>query len=158
MKKRLSIFCACAILMSSISLCDFNVVNKEDNVTNKNITISMDDNLKLVGSVSDSYLEEFSTKVIDNTANKSSRKMRINSIAPSVYSGEQYMTDIKNQGSYGACWIFSSIAAIESNLVKKGVDSKDIDLSEAGLLYFAYNRPVNETKDTITVLNEKAYS
>ncbi len=44
---------------------------------------------------------------------------------------------IRNQGSYGVCWAFSTIACMEINLMKKGY--KEVDLSELHLVYYTYN-------------------
>lgn len=51
-----------------------------------------------------------------------------------------YVTNIKNQGSYGTCWSFATIAAIESSLIKNNNIDKNIDLSEAQLVYFSFNK------------------
>lgn len=44
---------------------------------------------------------------------------------------------IRNQGGYGVCWAFSTIACMEINLMKKGY--KEVDLSELHLVYYTYN-------------------
>ena len=57
----------------------------------------------------------------------------------------KYITEnlpaIRDQGEYGTCWAFSSIALCEINLMKKGYS--DVDLSELHLAYFA-NHSVND--------------
>ncbi len=51
-----------------------------------------------------------------------------------------YVTPIKNQGFYGTCWSFSSMAAMESSLLSKGETvSSTPDYSERHLEYFQYN-------------------
>ncbi len=52
--------------------------------------------------------------------------------------GNSYVSKVKNQGDYGTCWSFGTIAAIESNLIKSNLASPDIDLSEWHLAYFNY--------------------
>jgi len=47
---------------------------------------------------------------------------------------------IENQGYTDTCWAFASIAAIESNLIKKGYENSSVNLSENHLAYFFYNR------------------
>ena len=55
---------------------------------------------------------------------------------------EKYITSnlpaIRNQGSYGVCWAFSTISLVETNLIKKGITTSEIDLSELHLINFTY--------------------
>ena len=44
-----------------------------------------------------------------------------------------YITSVKNQYSLGTCWSFSSISAVESNALKKGLGT--FDLSESHMIY-----------------------
>lgn len=47
---------------------------------------------------------------------------------------------VEDQGNTNTCWAFSTIAAIESNLIKKGYENENVNLSENHLAYFFYNR------------------
>jgi hypothetical protein len=55
-----------------------------------------------------------------------------------------YMTDVKSQKSRGTCTIFSTTALLEALLIKKGLASKDIDLSEEWLEYLAMSNQNDE--------------
>ena len=68
-------------------------------------------------------------------------------LTPKFYQAGSSFTDkivsnykVKNQGSYSTCWAFSLASAAEINLVKKGVTTDFLDLSESHLAYFFFNR------------------
>lgn len=50
------------------------------------------------------------------------------------------VTAIEDQYDSMNCWAFASVAAIESNLLKKGYANASLNLSENHLAYFFYNR------------------
>lgn len=56
------------------------------------------------------------------------------------YNNKDNMPVIRDQGEEGACWAFGTMAAIESDLISKGEASRDIDLSELQLAYFAAHK------------------
>ena len=47
-----------------------------------------------------------------------------------------YITSVKNQNPYGACWAFAFIGASEASIYKQGLGTADTDLSEWQLAYF----------------------
>lgn len=53
---------------------------------------------------------------------------------------EGYVTSIKQQSPYGSCWAFAMVAAAETSVIKKGYETNALDLSEAQLVHFYYNR------------------
>lgn len=60
-----------------------------------------------------------------------------------------WVTSVKNQGNYESCWSFSSLAAIETNLIKNGRADASIDLSENQFAYFFYNRQPDKLGYTV---------
>lgn len=56
---------------------------------------------------------------------------------------------IENQGMTDTCWAFASIAAMESNLIKKGYEDENVNLSENHLAYFFYNRQTDPVGYTV---------
>ena len=51
---------------------------------------------------------------------------------------EAPVTSIKNQNSSGTCWAYSSLAFLESEIIKKHPEMKDIDLCESFLVSKTY--------------------
>lgn len=75
---------------------------------------------------------------------------------------EGYLPAVRNQGSWGACWSFSLIGAMEVSMVRDmDVSTDDADLSERHLAYFAYNTGCdvleNADDDTMTHTPERYY-
>lgn len=67
---------------------------------------------------------------------------------PSSYDSRDYgyITSVKDQGSTGNCWAFSSISAFESDSIVKGIDDLDTaNYSEAHLVWFAKNSATTDT-------------
>lgn len=54
---------------------------------------------------------------------------------------QNYITPVKNQGSYGTCWAFAAINSAETDMIMEGKMSvASADLSEAQFAYFFYHR------------------
>lgn len=70
------------------------------------------------------------------------------------------VSPVKNQGSYGTCWAFASIASAESSALKKNLTNQ-IDLSELQLAYYTYhkeNDPLGLTTGDYTQSNKVSTS
>lgn len=63
--------------------------------------------------------------------------------APDSFYITPNLPNMRDQGIYGTCWAFSAIGASEASLIRKGIATKDINLSESHLAYFFYNKATN---------------
>ena len=59
--------------------------------------------------------------------------------AENVYDMRGMLPPVRDQGDFSTCWSFAVTGAMESNLIKKGLAEKDIDLSEYYLSYYTFN-------------------
>lgn len=66
-------------------------------------------------------------------------------VLPTRYDSRErgYVTSVKDQNPWGACWAFGTLSAGETSMIKKGIASTDIDLSEMHLAYFFYQCPAD---------------
>lgn len=74
---------------------------------------------------------------------------------PSYYSSRDlgYVTGVRDQRPWDTCWAFSSLACGETSLLKKGLATSSLDLSERHLAYFFYNTPPDPLKLTVNDRN-----
>ena len=74
---------------------------------------------------------------------------------PAAYDSRVYgyVTDVRNQEPYGTCWAFATLAAAESSLIKSGLATNSVDLSEYHLTYFSYS----QNKDPLGNTDEDCY-
>lgn len=89
-------------------------------------------------------------------------------VLPSSYRSDQvsvnsvsanYLPEgFRDQGSYGTCWSFSALGACEASLIRKGLATRAIDLSERHLAYYFYNKgvtsdPLGGTRGDYNIVN-----
>ena len=91
----------------------------------------LEDGIAQTGYISDSFSEKRQEVQKEDTEGllKSAAEQ-----LPGQYRTQQ-LPAVRNQGGYGTCWAFSTIACMEINLMKKGYG--ETDLSELQLIYFA---------------------
>lgn len=99
----------------------------------------------LVESSSDGVSTDESSAGTDSdstaTINTGSADVSLDTSLPSSYSlvAQNDVTSVKDQGSYGSCWTFATMASLESNLLMN--KNLTYDLSELQLAYFTYHNP-----------------
>ncbi|MBN1638250.1 MAG: T9SS type A sorting domain-containing protein [Ignavibacteriales bacterium] len=106
-----TIFCQTEIQVSPLSEEFLNYVNNPSSVNYGNLPHPT----KVVVTVPDGY--------------------KPNMVLPAAFDLRtgSYMTSVKDQGTCGSCWAFTSMAAVESRMIRKGVGT--YDLSENNLNY-----------------------
>ncbi len=93
----------------------------------------------------------------------SSSNLLRSSSSSATYNGYEsgYLPEIRDQGSEGACWAFSAMGAIETDLIKSGAATSNIDLSELQLAYFTahdYTDPKGCRDDSYTYTGDNYLS
>lgn len=136
----------------------------EDNTTTEGTDTTATDQEELEKSNSDDETQELDEEELEEESQQEDtieRRTGYNSVddlkIPSLYDGFYipnnmgtlpssydsraygYITPVRDQGYWGSCWAFSAIGMAEANLVRKGIASNSIDLSELHLAYFFYH-------------------
>ena len=73
-----------------------------------------------------------------------------NAVLPSKYDSRDYglVTPVKNQGSYGTCWTFSSICSLEASIIKAGYPVPDLSEHNLANLHGWDSSPIAGGNDT----------
>lgn len=84
-----------------------------------------------------------------------------NNLLKAVYLPSKYnladsnlVSKVKNQNPYGTCWAFSTLASLESTLIKSGNADSSVDLSEKHLIWFNYNGADSSTDKSLYAGND----
>ncbi len=75
---------------------------------------------------------------------------KINAVLPLKYDArnEGIITPSKSQGNTGCCWAFAAVSAAETSMIKNNYVGKDVDLSEAHLVWFGLRTVVKTKRDS----------
>lgn len=74
---------------------------------------------------------------------------------PENYQWEIERTELKNQGTTGACWAFAGISFLESECIRKNTANEQLDLSEAYVVYYAF---LEKAKFYLETMGEGGFS
>lgn len=99
---------------------------------------------------------------IEENENVNADKLKADSnLLKAVYLPAKYnladsnlVSGVRNQNPYGTCWAFSTLASLESNLIKSGNADSSVDLSEKHLIWFNYNGADNSTDKSLYAGND----
>lgn len=72
------------------------------------------------------------------------------SVTPEEYDARDYgyVTDVKDQGRSGNCWVFSTTSALENDSIVNGIETAETaDFSEAHFSWFASRTLTDDTSD-----------
>ncbi len=148
LKKAFSLLLATTMLTGMCSTLTVNAAEKEESKHTPNVsslTLKTDKN---VSKYFNAKGEEVDLSDL-NTSTFSRRRVAL----PSKYDlrDEGRSTSVKDQGAYGFCWSFASIASMESNIITKKFDNAtrdNLDLSESGGSWFSCNGTPDKSDST----------
>ncbi len=149
-KSLLSLFMS-AIIVLSVMTPMINVT-ATDKPEISVVNLIADGDVSDTGYLSEKWVDENGKEVtFDYTATKKPVANHSVSI-PSKYSSKDlgYCSDVRYQGGTNSCWAFASVAAAETTLLRKGLVSKNSelsDLSEAHLVWFAHKSLTTDVND-----------
>ncbi len=134
LKKFTSFFMAVLIIIPFISNVSVQAESKNSSPAKRSEIITNGEVSKLV------YYDEYGKPIPRNRSVAEFTADEIyNANYPAKYDSRDfgYVTSVKNQEPYGACWAFAYCSAAETSLIMQGFEKKNtVDLSEGHLAWF----------------------
>ena len=134
-----------------IGLCGFLTLSERGTVLSAQPDVSGSDAYALTGSFGYVEVPHTTYRIYDDTDIPYEKATNL----PAAYDSrsKNYITSVKNQYSWGTCWSFATMAALESGTLTQQIES-NLDLSEYHLCYYNYKSvldPLGGTRnDSVT--------
>lgn len=150
-KKLLSVFMSAILVLSVMT--PIISVNAEDKLRISVVNLVADGEVSETGYLGEKWIDENGNEVIFESSVTTKKPVANQNISiPSKYSSKDsgYCTDVRYQGGTNSCWAFASVAAAETTLLRKGLVTKESeisDLSEAHLVWFAHKSLTTNVDD-----------